>query len=260
MVFLGLGLFGFFTFAIFRHYTWSTLPWPTNGIKPPPYQGHRGYWKEGAQENTIESFEAAAYRGLPMVEMDVRLSRDRIPVVFHDSDLKRLAGLEKNVETCLARDLREWAKAPTLEEVLLSAAVPKYLNIELKTSSVFSGVLEEKVAELINKYQAQDRVLFSSFNPLALWRLSHYLPEVPRALLATEEKEPGNRIYLRRLWLAPYVRIHALHLDYHYVDIEQLQRWKRRNIPVALWTLNEKNKAEAYLEAGALSIITDTLR
>lgn len=260
MPFVSLALFSLILIGlVYRHKTWKPAPWPTNGVRPPRYQGHRGYWKGGAQENTLESFSAAKDRGLQMVEMDVRLSRDQTPVVFHDTDLKRLAALEDKVEDCLASELAQWAKAPTLEEVLLSPSVPSHLNIELKTSSVFKGTLEREVGRLIRKHQAQERVLFSSFNPLSLWRLSHHLPEVPRALLASEAKEPGNRIYLRHLWLAPYVKVHALHLDHHDVDTSRLQYWRRRGVPVALWTVNEAEKAERCLEAGAFSIISDTL-
>lgn len=248
-----------FIALIYRHNTWRTVPWPKNGVRPPQYQGHRGYWKGGAQENTMASFVAARQRGLQMVEMDVCLSKDLVPVIFHDVDLKRLAGREQNVDACSVEDLRQWANVSTLEEVLVSPSIPSYLNIELKTSSVLSGILEKQVAHLIQVHGAQKRVIFSSFNPFSLWRLSRYLPEVPRALLASEEKESGNWLYLRRLWLAPYVKVHALHLDHNYVDVSRLQYWNKRGIPVALWTVNDPEKAVAYLKAGALSIISDTL-
>lgn len=246
-------------FLIYRHFTWKALPWPPGALQPPQYQGHRGYWKAGSQENTMASFEAAAKRGLQMVEMDVRLSRDKIPVVFHDNDLKRLGNVERIVHECTADELRSLAQVPTLEEVLSSQIVPRFLNIELKTDSIFNGELERKVAEVVKKNDFTRRVLFSSFNPLSLWRLGGHLPQVPRALLATQEKEPGNRFYLRQLWLAPYVRIHALHLDSRFVTVDALKKWTKRGVPVALWTVNESAQAEDFLKAGALSIITDTL-
>lgn len=244
---------------VYRHYTWKPLPWPVGALKPPPYQGHRGYWKAGARENTMLSFEAAKARGLKMIEMDIRLSKDQVPVVFHDTDLKRIANLEKIVHESTAQELREWAHAPSLEEVLLSQSIPHYLNIELKSAAIFNGTLEREVARLLKKYDMEKRVLFSSFNPLSLWRLSRYAPHVPRALLASQEEDPANKFYLRHMWLAPYVKIHALHLDYHYVDVKQLQKWQKRKIPVALWTVNDMDLAKKYLEAGALSIITDSL-
>ncbi|WII71567.1 glycerophosphodiester phosphodiesterase [Bdellovibrio sp. 22V] len=260
MMFVGITTFVVVGFVLYKHFSWKALPWPAHAMKPPRYQGHRGFWKGGAKENTMDAFKAAAQKGLEMVELDVRLSKDLIPVVFHDKDLRRLGNSAKFVFEVTAAEIKERAKAPTLEEVLTSKEVPPKINIEIKTSAILDGRLEQKVAELILKHKAEDRVLFSSFNPLALWRLSYHLPQVPRALLASKDPEdPENKIYLRHLWLAPYVRVHALHLDHEFVSVNEVKRWMKRKVPVALWTVNNKEKALAYLEAGALSIISDTL-
>ncbi|MFM6928674.1 MAG: glycerophosphodiester phosphodiesterase, partial [Bdellovibrio sp.] len=149
--------------------------------------------------------------------------------------------------------------APSLEELLRSSDVPAFFNIELKTDKAFLGILEKSVAEVVRKTQSESRVLFSSFNPLAVRRLSRLLPEVPRALLATAGKDPGNRIYLRKLWFAPYIRANLLHLDYRFVDAAAIKRWSQRGVPVALWTVNDEAKAKEFLAAGAVSIISDTL-
>ena len=94
---------------------------------------------------------------------------------------------------------------------------------------------------------------------MTLWRLGRLLPEVPRALLASKEKDPSNKIYLRNLWFAPYVGVHALHLDHNYVSERELKNFCRREIPVSLWTVNEKERARVFFRAGALSIISDEL-
>lgn len=257
---IALVLVFIFIFLVYRHYTWKSVPWPSSAMRPPMYQGHRGYWRDGAQENTLAAFQAAAERGLQMVEMDVRLSVDQIPVVVHDEDLQRIAGRPEKVAESRAADLLRWAQVPSLEQVLTDNHVPRLLNIEIKSSGFGDGLLEKKIADLILKHKAQDRVLFSSFNPLALVRLSKLLPEVPRALLATREIEPGNSIYLRYLWLAPYIKIHLLHLDHRDMTGNRLAKWKKRNIPVALWTVNDAETARQLLSEGALSIISDTLR
>ncbi|KYG64130.1 hypothetical protein AZI86_12740 [Bdellovibrio bacteriovorus] len=244
---------------VIHHHTWKAQSWPENSLTPPLYQGHRGYWKEGARENTRASFQAAQKRGLKMIELDVRLSKGGVPVVFHDSDLKRIGNSEKLVLDLSADEMLNLVQAPTLESVLTDLESPQFINIELKTGSIFDGSLEKAVSEVVKKTQSQRRILFSSFNPIAIWRLSHLLPEVPRALLATKEIAEGNRFYLRHMWLAPYINTNALHLDYNYVTEEDLRAWKKRGIPVALWTVNDATKAEAFLKAGAISIISDTL-
>lgn len=259
-MFATLLVLSFLVFALlYRHKTWKALPWPSGALRLPTYQAHRGYWVSGQQENTMKSFLAAAEQGFQMVEMDVCLSKDLVPVVFHDSDLKRLGKRNRAVADCSAQELKEWVDAPTLEEVLASKEVPPFLNIELKASFSWKGTLESQVALLVKKHQAEQRVLFSSFSPLCIWRLSRLLPQVPRALLASEEIEPGNYFYLRGLWLAPYIGVHALHLDHHYISEEDLGVWKQRGVPVALWTVNDSGKAARFLSAGAVSIITDSI-
>ncbi|MGZ3775359.1 MAG: glycerophosphodiester phosphodiesterase [Pseudobdellovibrionaceae bacterium] len=246
-------------YVFYRHYTWKAEAWPKEAIIVPPFQGHRGYWVEGAPENTMTSFEAAAAHGFSMIEMDVRLSKDNIPVVFHDTTLERMFHLNKSVEECSVAELKKIGNISTLEEVLGASSVPQLLNIELKTSFVVNSDLEKQVAALIKKVHAEQRVLFSSFNPFSLLKLSVLLPNVPRALLSTQEPDPANKVYLRHLWFAPYIKIHLLHLDHKYVSIEQLKKWKGRKVPVSLWTVNDREKAQAFLNAGALSIISDSL-
>lgn len=244
---------------VYRHKTWRALPWPQGSLRLPKYQAHRGYWIEGQQENTMKSFIAAAEQEFQMVELDVCLSKDLVPVVFHDSDLKRLGNRSRKVADCTAHELKQWVDAPTLEEVLAAKDLPPFFNIELKSSFSLQGTLENQVALLVKKHQAEPRVLFSSFSPLCVWRLRRLLPQVPRALLATEEREPGNYFYLRNLWLAPYIGVHALHLDHHYISEEDLRVWQQRDVPVALWTVNDSRKALDFLSAGAVSIITDSI-
>ncbi len=255
--------FLFLTVLIFllviHHKTWKAVAWPVSALKPPRFQGHRGYWKEGMKENTLSAFRAAAERGLTMIELDVRFCKGGIPVVFHDGNLKRLGGKDLQTDQVSAEDLYKWTGAPTLEEVLLASDIPQYINIEIKSNVIGNGDLEKAVAKLIKKHRAEERVLISSFNPVVLWRMRSYLPQVPRALLASKENEPGNHIYLKQLWLAPYLGIHALNLDYHYWSPEEVGIYKRRGIPVALWTVNDSELANRYLQAGALSVISDTL-
>lgn len=57
----------------------------------PQLVAHRGYPRH-YPENTLIGLEAAIAAGARFVEVDVQVSRDRVPVLFHDRDLKRLCG------------------------------------------------------------------------------------------------------------------------------------------------------------------------
>jgi glycerophosphoryl diester phosphodiesterase len=67
---------------------------------------HRGYPRR-YPENTLIGVEAAVVRGAKYVEVDVQLSADRRPVLFHDRDLRRMCGVEGGVHERTLGELRE---------------------------------------------------------------------------------------------------------------------------------------------------------
>ena len=57
----------------------------------PALVAHRGHWKQ-APENSLAAIEAAIVAGADVVEIDIRMSADCVPMVFHDNDLERMTG------------------------------------------------------------------------------------------------------------------------------------------------------------------------
>ena len=257
----GLAIAGVFWFAVYVFY-WQTLPWPMGGLKFPKRQAHRGYRPStDIQENTLAAFRLAKENGAEMVECDVQISKDGKVVIFHDTDLKRLGGGSGDLVAQLtAEELRQRTGAPLLEELLNDSKSPKMVNIELKSTELFekSG-LERAVIEVVRKTGAANRVLFSSFNPFALRRVSKLAPEIPRALLISGEKEKDNAIYLRRGWFAFLARPHLLHQDARDLTPRVLECYEARGVPVAAWTVNDEARARELDAAGVRSLISDRL-
>ncbi|MGP3968603.1 glycerophosphodiester phosphodiesterase [Streptomyces sp. 6N223] len=85
--------------------------------------GHRGDPYQ-ARENTLASFRAAIAAGADAVELDVRTTRDGVPVVLHDPTLRRLWGYDRPVAELTARQVAVatggWV--PTLAEALAVTA------------------------------------------------------------------------------------------------------------------------------------------
>ena len=235
----------------------SALPWPAQAFDLPPSQCHRGYHPTGVQENTLEAFRLAKEQGAAMVELDVRLSLDNVPVVVHDEDLQRISGKAGLVNALTAEELFIQAKVPTLRRVLNEAATQKLLvNIEIKSDSAASSPLESQVAMVVRETQMAGAVLFSSFNPLSLRRLARKLPGVPRALLVGSEPTAKNRFYLRKMYLAFWARPHLVHLEQALYTVRLAQAFQVRKVPVAVWTVEDSAKARKFLEMGAKSIIS----
>ena len=62
------------------------------------YYAHRGLHDEyaGIPENSLPAFKRAVQQQIG-IELDVHLSKDGIPVVFHDENLKRVCGVEADI-------------------------------------------------------------------------------------------------------------------------------------------------------------------
>lgn len=240
---------------------WQPVEWPKGSFLLPKWQAHRGYRPTSEiQENTIRAFALAKDEGAEMIECDVHLTLDHQVVLFHDMDLKRVANLDRKVGELTAAQMWELAKAPRLSDVLRDPSIPSLVNIELKTAEIRGpGRLERAVAKAVIETNSEQRVLFSSFNPFSLRKLSKILPNVPRALLASDVREFGNTFYLRKLWLAFLARPHLVHLEKSMLTPGRTAAWLERGVPLAAWTVNEKSEAERLLALGVRSVITDGL-
>ena len=123
------------------------------------------------RENTIPSFLRALEEGADGVELDVRVTKDKVLVVSHDNSLKRVFGLDMKIEESTFQEIRDKApEIPTLAEVF-SALGPVWYDIEIKADKPL-GFPEEVVTllseELEKRREFQNRILLSSFNPFAI--------------------------------------------------------------------------------------------
>lgn len=102
--------------------------------------GHRG--AAGAfPENTIPSIEHAVELGVDMIEFDVQATKDNQLIVFHDSNLKRICGLDKKVEDMSLKEINLTAThsghpIPSFYEAMVATAgVPVLIDCKGKAWS-----------------------------------------------------------------------------------------------------------------------------
>lgn len=229
-------------------------------LKEKRFQTHRGFWVEGIMENTLESLMAAKKRGSQMVEFDVRLTRDYVPVLYHDNTMKRLHKAPVEVRALTLAQAKVFAANLTsLEQVLASKTIPDFLNIELKTDSMVDPALEIKISQLVKKYKAEERVVFSSFNPFSLMRAKSIIPEVSRALLVSEEDESKNYWFLKQMSLLPLCDAQFLHWDQKMTTPERVKKFMDIGYQIACYTVNDAARAKEILSWGVHSIISDRL-
>jgi len=123
---------------------------------------HRG-GDEKKTENTLEAFQYSSDLGFVFMETDVQSTSDGRVVIFHDADLKRIAGIDKKIKDLTFDevtniDLINGGKIPSLEETLFSFPNLRF-NIDIKTNSA----VEESI-KIIKSQEALTRVCLASFS------------------------------------------------------------------------------------------------
>lgn len=150
---------------------------------------HRGLHDATATENSMAAFRNAIAKNY-YIEIDVRLLADGEVVVFHDSTLKRVCGINAKIKKLTTADIKSdkyqlpnGEHIPLLSELLELIEGKTKLLIELKTVSLFNTELQEKVYELIKG--KQDSIAVQSFSPFIIGWFRKNAPEFTRGYLAT---------------------------------------------------------------------------
>lgn len=222
---------------------------------------HRGDTKDHL-ENTLPAIASALKLGVDGIEVDLQLTRDERVVVFHDDDLKRLAGREGTVQDFTWSVLKKipllkGGFIPTLEDLLDLAGDRCLLNLEIKTLPHWyapgDGRLEAKIAEILRNFSLSETILMSCFHPLPLWRMRGLAPHLKRGVLF-EKHYPLHRAAL------PFTSPFSLHPPLARVTtafVRSAHDAKRR---VLVWTVNAEDDMNRCLETGVDGIITDEPR
>ena len=170
----------------------------TDFFREIPY-AHRGLHDlaKGIPENSIPAFALAAERGFG-IELDVQLSSDGVPMVFHDATLDRVCGVSGRLCERSSAELRELllfgiagTHIPTLAEVLslVDGRVPLLVEIKEHPTPTASA---EAAAKLLDGYAGA--YLVEAFHPFALRWFRKNRPQVIRGQLsAAFLRDPKTR-------------------------------------------------------------------
>ena len=226
--------------------------------------GHRGA-RALAPENTLAGMAAAVAAGADGVEFDVQRTADGHLVLFHDDDLRRIAGVAGRVTDSTLAQLRELDAGhhfgpqfsgqaiPTLDETIEALPASFFLNIEAKRTSYRSDGLEAAVVKAVQRHNLYGRCLVSSFNVGVLWRLARLDPRMPLGLLYAPDMLPG----LSWGWPRVVLRLAALNPYHEQVTPTLVRRTHARGKQLNTWTVNEAEEMQRLCALGVDAIITD---
>ena len=238
---------------------------PRETIKPLVI-AHRGA-SAYAPENTLAAFNLAFEMGADGIELDVELTKDSVPVVFHFDQNQQTHGRRSLQDLTLAEvkrlDAGAWfdakyggEKIPTLEEVLAAVGARGLIVIEIKWSAVAlsSDELERATAQVIAQAVDARNLVVSSFHPLALYRMRRLAPRVPRALIYQTELVPA---LLNGPWFRALVQPRALHFECQMLDAKRAAWARRAKYEIVAWRTEEPAEIKRLIALGADGIMSN---
>ncbi|RPK49647.1 Glycerophosphoryl diester phosphodiesterase [Streptomyces sp. ADI93-02] len=202
-----------------------------------------------ARENTLPSIRSAVEQGADAVEIDVRLTRDGVPVLLHDATLERLWGHDVRIDRLDHRELEErtGGGVPTLRAAL-SAAGDRRVMIDLP------GATDTSVREtvgVVRECGAQER--------------AYYCADT-HAMLKVRAADPSAEIALTWTTLAPpravlldAVRPRWLNYRFGLLSRDLADRVHSDGLLVSTWTADTRRTMRRLIAHGADSITTNRI-
>ncbi|NBX67028.1 MAG: glycerophosphoryl diester phosphodiesterase [Proteobacteria bacterium] len=220
-----------------------------------------------APENTLESIKVAAELGCPWVELDVKLTKDNVPVIFHDETLDRCTNGSGNMADTLFRDLQSleagsWyadsfagVKIPTLEEaidVILEHELG--LNLEIKPCPGREVETAEVALDYLSRiWDDGEKLLISSFQHVSLETCLEISPDWKRGLLMDE---------VLKNWpdLAKHLEVFAVNFNGNLPDFnrEMVEAFIDEGYKTFAYTINDPARAKTLYSWGVDGVFSDT--
>ncbi|MGV9252264.1 glycerophosphodiester phosphodiesterase [Streptomyces sp. NPDC003697] len=200
------------------------------------------------RENTIASLRSALDRGADAVEIDVRLTRDGVPVLLHDDTLSRLWEHDRPLRSMSADEVRELTagRVPTLVDAL-AATDGSRVMLDLPGGPGLPAV--RRIVGAVRDCGAQDRVYYCAG---------------PETMLAVRAADASAEIALTWATLAPpragllaAVRPRWLNYRFGLVTRDLAARIHRDGYLLSVWTPDTRRSMRRLIESGVDSITTN---
>ncbi|MCS7113323.1 MAG: glycerophosphodiester phosphodiesterase [Nitrososphaerota archaeon] len=216
--------------------------------KPFSVVAHRG--ASGYEpENTLRAFRRAIDMGADMIEADVRLSKDGIPVVIHDESLDRTIGVHGFVRDYTVDELRGLdtglgEKIPLLSETL--ELVRDRIGFILEVKEVEASLPS---LEMVEEMGMMKQVLFASFHVDVLKTITS---SSRKAYLCLIYSKPGGQLLEARglgcIAVAPHYRL---------LSEKSVGLAHRLGLKINAWTIDDVETASRIAEIGVDAITTN---
>ena len=221
----------------------------------PKIIAHRGVTRND-QENTLPAYHQAFSEGADGLEIDVRLSKDEKPIIFHDEDTSRLFKKNLEIKNTTFFELEALGnnenRIPLLDEVLDFLPQNKECFIEIKSDADTVPFLDklriekknitflsfDKNVALALKKRFPNKLVFQSFHMLQIERYG-----IKKIL---EFYKNGNS--------------DGLSIDIRGLSNKTIDKILEKKIDLIIWTLNSMERLKELSKKNIRAIITDEVK
>ncbi|MEU7426926.1 glycerophosphodiester phosphodiesterase [Streptomyces sp. NPDC040750] len=202
------------------------------------------------RENTIDSLRSALDQGADAVEVDVRLTRDGVPVLLHDGCLERLWQVRRPLRALSAEELRGLTAGgvPTLAEALAATGDSRVM---VDLCGRVDRRFADRVVDVVRQSGARDRVYYCAGAD---------------AMLAVRAADPAAEIALTWTSLAPprpalldAVEPRWLNYRFSLVTRDLAARVHHEGRLLSVWTPDTRRSLRRLLDLGVDSITTNRI-
>jgi glycerophosphoryl diester phosphodiesterase len=195
--------------------------------------------------------------GADMIEFDVRRTKDHVLIAYHDEVIQGHSTKDLTYEAVSQMAKHQGFEIPTVEEVLKRAREKIRLDVELKEEGY-----EKEIVELLYRYVDEDQFVITSFNDASLRVIKERYPDIKTGLILGRKIAP-DRILTRLQEFFPMRRCKKAKADFLVAHWKLfrfgfLERARRNDKPVFVWTVNDEQMMEKWLrDRRVWAIVTD---
>ena len=216
--------------------------------------GHRGS-KGTIIENSLKGFTHNLAAGIKRFELDIQLTADKQLVVFHDTNLKRLTGIDKAINTLTLAELEQIKllgseeSIPSLKRIIEHCPSAEHWQFEIKTHHADPGFIAP-IKALIKQHNLLTKLVITSKHKGILRAFKKTLPLVKTGLVQE--------------WPIPYSHKAAYKLQCDFLCINKnlasaryVKKAQALGLHVSVWTVNNLDDMKKLQSIGVNSVISD---
>ena len=225
--------------------------------------GHRGS-AAPFQENTLEAISYGILSGARMIEIDLRLSKDKEVILSHNENLSKITGINQNISEKTWEELsqlqikkkKEIFRLARLKDVFKSVPDDIQFYLEIKTSRSlyrpgWDKILVDKVISLIKKEKFKKKCLIMSFEQDIASYVKKKYPSYSVGIIL------NSKTKFNTLLKNTKIKFDCLALNYKLLTKRNLQIIRNSGIPLIVWTVNSKRLWKKIVSYRPWGIVTD---